>query len=448
MRPLAWLASSAVLASIACGTASTPAGSGGGGPPSVDAGVPPAVDAGTGGGGSVDAGPANAGGGADAGGSPVGPGDAGTGNPVDGGVIGVDDCKGLAPANLPRMVRYDGAYSSQGGFCGLPIGDGQGVIALNVSSSSRQEFDFVAPDGSRRGLGGLDSGTFYPQAAGFIGHGGSSTDETVVVTAVDENGRPRASTNVQGSGTYTPDPNGGLLLAGHFGFPPDPIPANQLVILFNADASIRYGPIPVATQGTIFGAGVDLLGRAIVIVDGTRTFGRGSIAAQWFSARGAPLTGVFQVLSGFRPGHSTWFEMSPLIGGGLAMRRMDGGIELHTSEWLAVLPSGEARVEDAPDWLRARPNTKLVLVRGGRAYALVPWAADLASCTQQAEVVSPSGRSCARFDFTVDAASCQTHPLRIGLDGTVMQMLPDSRESDITVTARTCTLRFWPGALR
>ena len=214
---------------------------------------------------------------------------------------------------------------------------------------------------------------------------------------------------------------------------------------------MRSGPTPLNLGNpTVFGAGVDLLGRAIVIFSGGSA---GAVEGVWIDTNGMVKGGVFTIFSNFQPGVSTWFETSPLIGGGLALRRMDapaGGLDnRRTSQWLAVLPSGEMRTDPVPDWLAQRPNTNMALARNRLAYAFLPWTADLSSCNQQVEVTAPSGVSCGKVDFPVDGNACHGRELRLGLDGTVMQMLPSDRETTRPGTVvSTCTLRYWPAALR
>jgi hypothetical protein len=89
------------------------------------------------------------------------------------------------------------------------------------------------------------------------------------------------------------------------------------------------------------------------------------------------------------------------------------------------------------------------LARTGRAYAFLPWSADAAPCDQSVEMVSPGGNSCGKADFAIDGNACQTRDLRLAGDGTVMQMLPASREhfAPGSSVATTCTLRLWPAAL-
>jgi len=89
------------------------------------------------------------------------------------------------------------------------------------------------------------------------------------------------------------------------------------------------------------------------------------------------------------------------------------------------------------------------LVRGRRAYAFLPWESDGTVCDQQIEIVAPSGSSCGKLDFPIDGRPCRTRELRLGADGTVLQKMPGDREASPTNNGVfTCTLRYWPAALR
>lgn len=364
------------------------------------------------------------------------------------------DCAGLMPTALPMPVSHLAIYSTAGGmaYCGLPSADGAGVVSYEQSGSGHPAFTLLSPTGAAQGSLSLWHGSLWPQPLGFLSDSGSSTQQTVAVTRFDEHGHPLGGTAVQGAGIYTSDPLGGLLLVGQFALgnqPPAPASGPSL-LMFNADGSVRYGPIPLGVSASLFGASIDLFDRALVVFDGSALFGAGAIAAAWFDASGAPLTGPFRLLSSFVAGRSTWFEGSQLIGGGLAVRRMDSGpADGRTSQWLVTLPSGVALQQPAPPWLTARPDTNLTIVRGGTAYAATPWAANVSPCTQQVEVLSPSGNSCGTQQYAVDGEACTTRELRVGLDGTVLQMLPADRETTPPGTdLRSCTLRFWPAALR
>ena len=112
------------------------------------------------------------------------------------------------------------------------------------------------------------------------------------------------------------DPTGGLLLAGEFdltspGFSPPDGKFIHPALMYSgggAPPSVRWGPQPLAASGTVFGAGVDALGRSLVITGGRLA---GSVTAQWFDRDGTAPTGEFELLIGFVPGSSTWFEATP-----------------------------------------------------------------------------------------------------------------------------------------
>lgn len=380
-----------------------------------------------------------------------------------------NDCIGLAPPALPGAISFQirDSIASSPNFCGMPIGDGNGSVALKTFQGShfgKPQWTILSPSGQQVGSFGFWSGDAWPtrwkaglSPGGFIGYGGSSTQQMVVVESFFESGVPYGAARVNGSAAFAPDPNGGLFAVGRFntGSGPSLPPPDDKAEMFGSGAEVRWGPVTLGTDAAVFGLGVDLLGRAVVILDGAAQFGAGSIAAVWFDANGVPATGIFQILSGFQPGPSTWFETSPLIGGGLALRRMDAPSdsmqeERRTSRWLLVLPSGTSSTLPAPAWLAQRPDTDMHLARSGGAYVFLPWATDANVCSQQVEVVSPSGNSCGKLDFPVDGSACRTRELRLGLDGTVMQMLPASREQNEPPgsTVYTCTLRYWPAALR
>jgi hypothetical protein len=186
----------------------------------------------------------------------------------------------------------------------------------------------------------------------------------------------------------------------------------------------------------------------VVILDGSAAHGAGSVTARWFGPSGA-LTPEFVVLSGFVPGGDTWFETSELIGSGLALRRMDQAASGTTSAWLAILPSGQAASSPAPDWLTSRPDTNLQLVRARGAYATLPWTAPIPVCTQNIEVLSPSGRSCGKLTFPYDSNPCEAREIRVARDGTIMTMVPTDREMNDPsgTTVFDCRVTWYPEGL-
>ena len=256
------------------------------------------------------------------------------------------------------------------------------------------------------------------------------------------------------------DVSGGVLLAGDiaYGSPYDTsVPYQHRAQMWTGGGqafSLRWNQ-PLASPGPVFGAGVDALGRSLVITGGATS---GTITAQWFDGTGSALTGEFTLVTGFVPQAQTWFETSSLIGGGLEVRRMDYdksvGIVSHA---LVVVTSGMADVHAPPQWMIDRPNRRLQIARGGRAYAVLPLGTgglDAVNfpCTQTLEIVAPDGTSCGARDYPIAAGNCQTLDMTLGEDGTVMQQLSPTMESlspsGGSVGAHTCTWRFWTRAVQ
>ena len=337
----------------------------------------------------------------------------------------------------------------------MPVGDGSGAIALEVNQTPGLEWQLLSRAGARIGSVGAWQGEIFPQSSGYFVEEGSSggPNASPSYVGVTQSGAETGRLQTYERPIPLAGPNGRLLLVGPLSLATD-TPQRQTAMLLDEGARVLWGPRALGLQSNVFGGGLDLQGRALVIQDGSSTFGSDSIAAQWFDLDGTPMGDPFELIGNFSPGKSTWFETSPLIGGGLAVRRMDitfdsSGISNGVaSEWLAVLTSGSSQPDKVPSWLQSRPNTSLHLVRSVTAYATTPWGADVGACAQQVEVLSPAGNSCGSLALSIDSASCRTRDLRMGLDGTLLQMLPFDHEHQIgTTDGRTCTLRFWPGAL-
>jgi len=442
------------FAAVACSSVETgiPGGSAGSGP-GVDAGS--SLDAGTAGG-PVDAG-TPVGGASDAGSGGSGTSDGGNGS---GGTV--SDCNGLAPGTLGTMVSYAGSYDSRVGICGLPAGNGHGVIAHLVNNERAPAFTLVNPSGGVNGYLSQVGGSVFPLPNGFLQWGSRSTSNfnSQFIGAVEDSGRPLGTSRAPSGATfdmYSPieesvalDVGGGAAFAGtiHVEGQPD----QRRVMVFDANG-VRWGPRALLDR-RVFGLGVDLNSRVLVIQNGYAQCS-GCILGQWFERDGTPLTGSFTLLAGFSPGPATWFETAPLIGGGLAVRRMDADHSTQTqgfhSQWLITVESGSDQIHEAPDWMKGRPDTDLALARGGAAYAVLSNGAFGAPCTQDVELLSASGNSCARWTLELTSGTtCDTLELRLGLDGTILQRLPPALESvrDSIGRTRTCTVRFWPAALK
>jgi hypothetical protein len=441
IRSPPWLIAAGIAASAACSSIETgvPGGSGGGGSGADGGTSGGGVDGGSGGGAGSDAGPD--------GGSDAGP-------------SATNDCDGLAPASLGTMASHAEQYDSTSGICGLPVGNGAGVMAHFVSGNAYPRFTLVNPSGGLNGrVDTVAHGGIIPLASGFLEWSFSQFRgiyEEQFIGAVDDSGKPQGTGNL----FYMYDPreelfgidmNGGAAHAGtsHLEGRKD----QRRVEMFDATGKARWGPRDLPTDTAIFGLGVDLNDRTLVIQDGYAQCS-GCILAQWFERDGTPL-GSFTLLTGFSAGPATWFETAPLIDGGLAVRRMDADRSSQTqgfhSQWLVTVGSGTDTIEPAPDWMKARPDTNLALARGRTAYAVLPNGGFGQPCTQDVELMSRNGNSCARWSLELASGrTCDTLEVRLGLDGTILQRLPFELESNTDGSGRTktCTVRFWPAALK
>jgi hypothetical protein len=371
-------------------------------------------------------------------------------------------CKGIAPPDQPSMLRLVDHPGQLPRTCGGAAGDAAGTLAfvLNgahgdsvyfVNASSATVLDqavvtmFAFPLQQPKGVS-VVSGRPYlgPILAVQFGQMISSFDSTGKKTGVSTLANHSGKNNLPAAA----DPNGGVLLAGNLAMAPDDTVIHAAIMYDGgaSSASVRWGPKLLASAGAVFGLGVDLLGRSLVITDGAPKLGAGNISAQWFDKNGAALTGEFVLLTGFSAGSSTWFETTALIGGGVLVRRMDGA---SNAQALVVVDSGGATARAAPDWMASRRDVKLQIARGGKAYAALPLGAKAVACTQQVEVVAPDGTSCGATDYGIASGTCDTLDLQLAEDGTVIQQLPTAMETtNDVVGGHTCTWRWWPGAVR
>jgi len=138
---------------------------------------------------------------------------------------------------------------------------------------------------------------------------------------------------------FVGDVNGGAALAGTIRV--EGQKNQRRVMMFDAAGAVRWTPRNLATDSAIFGLGVDLNGRVLVIQDGYAQC-TGCILAQWFEGNGTPLTGSFTLLAGFSAGPATWFETAPLVGG-RSRRSPDGRRPLGTKTAISQPVAGHSR---------------------------------------------------------------------------------------------------------
>jgi hypothetical protein len=220
-------------------------------------------------------------------------------------------------------------------FACLPgAGDANGTLAFprmfNDPGIHGFAMDVVNPaDASPRGrsLGTVNRLALFQQPSGFAAVGGPGylgPRDSLYITRWDSAGDQRGETFWTASDLASAAvPAGGVFLAGELVTRPGASAEHAGAMLTGSGAfNVKWGPALLASAGMVLGVGVDQLQRALVITDGAAKFGPGHVSAQWFDPNGAPLTGEFILLSGFVAAQSTRLEASPLIGGGLVVRRL------------------------------------------------------------------------------------------------------------------------------
>jgi hypothetical protein len=354
-------------------------------------------------------------------------------------------CNGITPGPLPAAVSIT---TSTQATCSVGIGDRTGTLGLQSFGNPGDDLHIVdAATGTQIAVAPHPNqdGFFVPTTDGFIGllHSRANPQPLWFSEYWNHRGNFVSSGDaIVGSRVFAGTPAGTVAIAGNFSLSGRPARPQLLVLGPNGtDFNCAHD---LASAGTVFGLGGDAQGRVLVITDG----GAGRIAAQWFDGTCTPNTGAFTLIANFVAGEHTFFDTGPLIGGGVAVRRVDektdsAGVSFRTSSWLVTVPGGNASVQPAPQWLTTRPNTTLALARGGNAYALLPLGEPGVTCSQQVDVFASDGTLCGSVPLPIADGQCRTQDLGLSLDGTPIQLLPSSLSQP-----QTCAYRWWPFALR
>jgi hypothetical protein len=419
------------------------AGSGG----SVGAGGGGSADAG--GGGSADAG----GGSADAGGG--GSADAGGSGSADAGGGGSAACSQPGPAAVAARTYV---IEPAGREPEYSAADESGTMVFGVtgpgSPNTSNEAPLVSPDGTnKKYLSFVKGATLHADPSGFSGPV-SSFSGNFSVDRVDVDGSRTIGPNYVAADRIVSaaDPRSGTLVIGKFRrvSEPEAAASRRAAKISGNTPPVELWSAPLASAGAVFGAGLDLFGNALVITDGSARFGPGAISAQWIGSTGRDITGEFLLIAAFEPGPNTWFEVSALGSGGVAVRRVDSadfmGKDLR-SHYLCVVGSGAPKCDSPPDWLSSRENVRIQAIRSGTAYAVLPDPATVAQCEQTVELVDSGGASCGIVRLRMADGPCRTRALAVGKDGTLIQPLAtEAWQCD----SRACraTWRWLPGLFR
>jgi hypothetical protein len=327
------------------------------------------------------------------------------------------------PESLGSSFSFSVPKEFPGWICNEDTADESGNIASAVDSAQFQYSDRLwhTFDSAGHHLARLTAFHLFPQGPGFEGlfnadNGfgppavrvgywtpeGNRTDGTVV-------GGDEAPAN-----GYRAWPNGLLVVMQSCQLPP-----GRYALFRFDDRASKLGSANLAGGcAAILGATVDANGNWLLVVHGTsgEVFPDEAVFAQWFDSVGKSLTGWFRV--GPIAGTKHTSLVHALIGGGAALQ-LDGA-------WTHFLPSAKAEVQPAPAFLLAHPDADFTLVRGARAYALLPRSGD----TTQMELFSASGARCGSLKFASGG-------LTTGADGSVIS----AGGSD------GCAKTVWPGLL-
>jgi hypothetical protein len=205
----------------------------------------------------------------------------------------------------------------------------------------------------------------------------------------------------------------------------------------------RYSPNAVPLQGVqqlatasnlsitphLTLTGVATGGQALIAWD-NGTQGR----AVWTDSTGRLVSGTFALP--FRIDGST--SLSPLLDGTLAFN--------HAGGWVGTLAPGGRSVAPPPSWLSTHPGTRLFLVRGGRAHALIQQQTT-GSCPAHVVLFAAAGNRCGAIDLPSGDANGCAFTGDVGADGTVI-VLGRTQLSASVDFPLSVTQRFYPQLLR
>ena len=354
----------------------------------------------------ADAGPVWAGGGA-----PDGP-DAGTPAPPGPGSPATPTaCEGIVPSSNPNPVSV--TVPHQGGdACWYLTTDDQGDVAAEAHpSNGPPRWQLWSPSGSPLGsrTAGFD---FFGQQSGFEGTHVESG--STFFARYSNAGAELSRTLLGGSGcggeAFLSATSGALVLGGCAN---GPLTAS----IFDENGGLAVSKAVAPKRADAVGL-VDAKGAALVVVwSGSAVGNSGKAAGRWFDASLSPTTDWFAL-----PGNGDRPVLRPLANGGAALQA--GG------SWVATVGSGKGGWDPPPAWLASRSSTDFVVVRQGRAYALIAKSGS-SSPRNRLELYTPEGEHCGAGTFPAEGLS-------LGPDGTVIGSGGEGG----------CQVTWWPAVLR
>ena len=407
----------AAALAVACGSVSQSGGAGSGGSYGSDGGSGGSVDGGTGGGiGGSD------GGGLGAGGSDGGTGSGGGGGSggTDGGTVASSDCDGIVPDSIGNSFSFDVPAPSFGTMqCDSASSDEEGnLIANNRAPPMNLSWELYSPRGAH--IGQFEAVSVFPQGPGWEGiywSDGNYGPPSPYLGYWLPDGRLQQNT-VLGSDETGPDvfrswPNGVVVATqGCNAGPPGDLTVRRFDSTGHKTSSaiVQYNCDFLAAVG-------DANGNTLLLWRSGSS--ASDIVGRWLDSAGNPITGSFTIGTGVL-GKGSRVLLHAVVGGG-AVLAVDG-------VWKWFIGSGTTDVSAAPDWLASHAGHDFTIVRGERAYSLLP---RTSGDPRVMDLISTQGNHCGSLTFPVGG-------LTTGADGSVIGASGNSG----------CTKTVWPGLLR
>ncbi|WP_242346279.1 hypothetical protein [Anaeromyxobacter terrae] len=353
-----------------------------------------------------------------------------------------DECAGLVPSTAPSPVTVT-LDPAAGSVCDRGISDGTGHVAVAArDAAGRVTWHTFAADGSVRGS--FSAWPLEPEPSGWHALDVSSerpyeVDHLSVSPDASSVSRTWLTTDPGTSyfrAALCEDPLGGSVsdVAGvdqfhnHFHAVP--------VTRFDAAGEVRcrthVGVGSMGSEPLAMACGVSNRGEALHV----SSQGTGSFEVAWTDIACRLVATGWVEYGDFGPVE----RVAPLLDGNWALEPLlDGDIAVRIgTTWTSRIAHLGTTLQPAPSWLVEREGFTYRFTRGNRGYALFPPPGlGAPSCTQEIELLSPSGRRCGRVVLHEDASGCTTRVADQGWDGTVVQQ--SGREA--------CTYRWWPGLL-
>lgn len=354
-----------------------------------------------------------------------------------------DECAGFAPPAPPDPTVLQAA-TEQDHTCLPGIADGSGNVAFGSTRYHGTDFTFATRSASSRSdLRFAERLNLIGEADGFEGvnsFGDGATWSFLVLapdgatrsTASSSDSAVRAQFAVQAN-----DPTGGVIVSSQAVFGGTYSPG---LIAFDAAGTVRWRTQVAAFVGYGDAAfAVDRRGNTLLLFHNPS----GTTDGQWVDHVGAAGP-VFHTSLPYGTSRALYARVSS----GLFYRSAEDGSG--SSSWIAQFDSLATTAGAPPAWLAARPDSRVAMTHGGRAYAVLPnpGRASAPDCSQTIEVVGPSGKSCGAAKFSIAQSACTTLSIDIGYDGTVLQQLPTAMEKQAQVGPVSCTMRWWSGFFR